>query len=104
MKTLIAAVLAATALAAYAGEDSTERLGSAGTGPAFWQVPGGLPAFARAKAGAPSGQEQAESMMERHEQMMRGMQDEHRAMTGGTGRVEQKGRVASPASDERSSP
>jgi len=45
-KLLFFATLAATALIANAGEDSTDRWGAGGTGPGFWATP--LAAQARA--------------------------------------------------------
>ena len=97
MKAMILATLAATALGAYAGEDSTHRSGPAGTGPAFWEAPCGLKGFAGPGAAPCSGQaalaadastEQTQAWMEQHrkamDEMMGRMKAEHGAMMGGS--------------------
>ena len=45
MRTLVFAAFAATALVAYAGEDSTERSGISGVGPTFYETKCGLAEF-----------------------------------------------------------
>ena len=47
----LAVALAGTAGAAFAGEDSTDRWH--GTGPAFYEVEGGLPVFAAGESEQP---------------------------------------------------
>lgn len=101
MKTMLMAALAATALVANAGEDSTDRWGSAGIGPAYWETPCGLRGFANADAQAapcasPSptaaqdmSVEEMRALMQQHtermDEMIKRMNAEHRAMMGGTG-------------------
>lgn len=97
MKTLVALTLAAAAFAAYAGEDSTDRSGPGGTGPAFYTAPCGLKAFmgpgqsrpCDAIAAKEMSSDEMRAWMVQHmkvmdETMIR-MRDEHRAMMGGTG-------------------
>lgn len=45
MRALTAIGFAATAMVVYAGEDSTDRWGSVGTGPAYWETACGLTGF-----------------------------------------------------------
>lgn len=45
MKTILFAALAATALVAYAGEDSTDKARISGTGHAFYEAPCGTAMF-----------------------------------------------------------
>lgn len=100
MKALVLATLAAASLAAYAGEDSTERWGANGTGPAYWETPCGLRGFTgpgdKRPCSAPlassaqdaSADEMRAAMqlhMKRVDEMMIRMNDEHRSMMGGTG-------------------
>ena len=97
MKALIAASLAATALVAYAGEDSTDRWGPGGTGPGFWDTPCGLIGFARAtdtdkpctKPLPPKmSVDEMRAWIAQHgkamDEMMAKMNADHRAMMGGT--------------------
>ena len=96
---LIAASIGAAALAAYAGEDSTDRSGSGGTGPAFYESPCGLAGFTGPgdrTAGTPCptlaqgmSVEQMRAWMDQHgkamEDMLNRMKDEHRAILGSSG-------------------
>jgi len=98
-KTFLAVSIATAALSAYAGEDSTDRSGIGGTGPAFYATscglrgftgPGEQPSCAKdtsvARDMAPA---EMRAWMETHmkemDEMMSQMKAEHRAMTGATG-------------------
>lgn len=102
MRRLLFATLAAAALTIHAGEDSTDKSGIGGTGPAFYDRPCGLLTFAgpvyaedetlcKPGAGMQRGQAMFEQMgpfMAEHRKMideMSRMRDEHRAISGGTG-------------------
>ena len=98
MKTLIATGLAAAAVLAYAGEDSTDRWGPAGAGPGFWDTPCGLIGFAKATTDTDKpctkplppemSVEEMRARIAQHvklmDEMMAKMNSEHRAMMGGT--------------------
>lgn len=98
-RAFVTATLAAAALVAYAGEDSTDRSGIGGAGPAFYAAPCGLKGFAgpgekpcSAPATIAQDMSSAEmrAWMEQHmkvmDEMLVRMKDEHRAVMGGTGR------------------
>lgn len=97
-KTFLAASIATAALSAYAGEDSTDRSGIGGTGPAFYATPCGLQGFAGpgeqpcardAAIAQDMSPAEMRAWMDRHmkvmEEMMSRMRDEHRSMMGTTG-------------------
>ncbi len=99
MKAMLFAALAATALVVNAGEDSTERWGPQGTGPAYWEPPCGLRGFVNTDAQAPcaspsraavqdTSAEEMRALMREHvermDEMISRMAAEHRAMMGGT--------------------
>lgn len=96
MKALIGLTLAAAAFAAFAGEDSTDRSGIGGTGPAFYATPCGLKGFTGpgdsrpcdARATAQMSDDELRAWMVQHmkvmdETMIR-IRDEHRAVMGAT--------------------
>lgn len=106
MKAMLFAALAATALVVNAGEDSTERWGPRGTGPAYWETPCGLRGFASTETQAPCASpsraaaqdmssEEMRALMQEHvkrmDEMMSRMDAEHRSMMGGTGARESVG-------------
>ncbi len=107
MKAIAFAVLAATALAANAGEDSTHRWGG-GTGPNFWDTPCGLIGFANAQTDKPCTQPVPQEMsvdemrawIAQHgkvmDEMMSRMSSEHRAVMGATGKGTAGGAGAAP--------
>lgn len=104
-KTFLAVSIATAALSAYAGEDSTDRSGIGGTGPAFYATSCGLRGFTGpgeqppCAKGAAIAQDMSpaemrawmDSHMKEMDEMMSRMKDEHRAMTGTTGGSPAKG-------------
>ena len=92
MRALLFAGLAAAALAANAGEDSTHRWG--GTGPNFWDTPCGLKGFAEAKTDRPCTKplptemsvDEMRAWIAQHQktmdEMMARMSADHRAILG----------------------
>ena len=98
MRALLFAGLAAAAVAAYAGEDSTHSWGEGGTGPNFWDTPCGLAGFAAAAPGerpctqplaAHMSVDEMRAWITRHQkamdEMMARMDADHRAMMGSSG-------------------